>query len=91
MKNKKSKLKKIPNTSRMFDIMSDEGVVNQEFGTMYQPSNKEIIDTFEEYKDWGWFKNVPKSRLSKAYTTRKPTKSTKSKKKRGKTNGKKKR
>lgn len=87
MKNKKKQLKKIPNTSRMLDLMSDEGVVNQEFGPNYMPSNKEIIDTFEEYKEFGWFKNVPKSRLSKAYTTRK---STKPKKKRGKTNGRKK-
>lgn len=95
---RKNPRKKVPNITIMRNILSDEGLIEREFGYSYQPSAEEVREVFEEYNDENLFRYTSKKELSKAYRTRKkPVKSKTAKtqrkknerKKRGKKNGRK--
>lgn len=51
----------------MRDILADEGILDIEFGRIYQPSSDEIKAVFDEYNEDGMFKYTSPKEVATAY------------------------
>ena len=64
---RKGRPKRVARPQKMFDILVDNNIHLIEFGESYMPSDDEIIDTFEEYKDNNSLSNTTNKEISQAY------------------------
>lgn len=64
---RKGRPKRVARPQKMFDILVDNNIHLIEFGESYMPSDDEIIDTFEEYKDNNSLTNTTNKEISQAY------------------------